>query len=345
MKISRQTREIINTVLVLLLIALLVVVYVVYPLGKVKTMHGRANLDDYEEDTVVVNDPTPWLQAGLLPDTFSVEADGLTTLAALYLKPGDTIPAGSIPAGESADDTTDTTADTLADSVVVSTVTAGPDSVAGLAILIHHEHHTRDSLIDLARRFLDRGYAVVAYDQRASGHSTGKYHGEGQYEGSDLQEVVAWLVFREKVAHPCLAIGWGLGADAAIIAAQEDQRIDRVVAVEPYLSTERWMSLTRRQFDTWWFPLYQTISWFWYNIRSSYAAAFRDSDQIESVACPTLLLIEEELQDDEAVVHLKEVSEGDLLTIEDLPDAREAVYDRIMEWVPVGDTAAVADEQ
>lgn len=335
MKISRQTREIINTVLVLLLIVLLVVVYLVYPLGRVKTMHGRVNIDDYGEDTVVVNDPTPWLEAGLLPDTFSVEADGLTTLAALYLTPGDTIPVQ--PGG------TDTTAaDSLTDSVVVAPLRAGPDPVAGLAILVHHEYENRDSLIDLATRFLDRGYAVVAYDQRASGHSTGKYHGEGQYEASDLQEIVAWLVFREKVVEPTLAVGWGLGADAAILAAREDQRIDEVVAIRPYLTTERWQTLTRREHDTWWFPLYQTITWFWYNIRSSYAAAYREVEDIETVACPTLLLVEKESIDDDAVVRLQEVSEGDLLTVETVPDAREAVYDRILEFAPVGDTAAIA---
>jgi pimeloyl-ACP methyl ester carboxylesterase len=342
-KISRQTREIINTVLVLLVIALLVVVYLIYPLGRVKTMHGRANLDDYEQDTVVVNDPTPWLEAGLLPDTFSVEADGLTTLAALYMTPGDTVPAGAT-IDTTAADTADTPADTVTDSVVVSTVTAGPDSVAGLAILVHHEYHSRDSLIGLAKRFLDRGYAVVAYDQRASGHSTGKYHGEGQYEASDLHEVIAWLVFREKVAHPAVAVGWGLGGDAAIMAAQEDKRLDRVVAIRPYLTTERWLSLTRQLHETWWFPLYQTITWFWYNIRSSYAAAFRETEHIETVACPALLLIEEESKEDDAVVRLKEVSENDLLTIETVPDNRKAVYDRIMQYAPAGDTAAVAGE-
>ncbi len=345
MKISRQTREIIKTVLVLALIVLLVVVYVIYPLGRVKTMHGRVNIDDYDEDTVVVNDPTPWLEAGLLPDTFSVEADGLTTLAAIYLTPDDTIPIVRAAGDTAGLDSIAAGAEAPDEGTRVSTVTPGPDSVAGLAVLIHHESENRDSLIDLARRFLNRGWAVVAYDQRACGHSTGKYHGEGQYEASDLQEVVAWLVFREKVAHPSLAVGWGLGADAAILAAQEDLRIDRVVAIRPYLTTQRWQVLTRRQHDTWWFPLYKTITWFWYNIRSSYAASYRKTDDIETVACPTLLLIDSEADDDEAVVRLKEVSEDDLLVVEAAPDAREALYDRVMQFATSGDIGAVTADR
>jgi hypothetical protein len=63
MKISRQTREIINMVIFVLVAALLIVTYVVYPLNRTKAIMGRYNLDDYNEDSLAVNDPAVWTEA------------------------------------------------------------------------------------------------------------------------------------------------------------------------------------------------------------------------------------------------------------------------------------------
>src|SRR5580765_7985493 len=47
-------------------------------------------------------------------------------------------------------------------------------------VLVHGSGRvTRDQLSFLARRFLDRGIAVVAYDKRGVGGSTGEYSGVG----------------------------------------------------------------------------------------------------------------------------------------------------------------------
>jgi hypothetical protein len=86
-RISRQTREIINIVVFLIVVGGLLYFYVIYPLGQSKALMGRQNLDDYDEDSVLVNDAAAYIEAGLKPDTFRVESDGLTTLACLYTAP------------------------------------------------------------------------------------------------------------------------------------------------------------------------------------------------------------------------------------------------------------------
>lgn len=272
-------------IIVVLVVAVLVVAYIVYPLNRTKAMTGRIGLDDFDEDSTLVNDPTFWNEAGLFPDTATIEADGIASLASLYLTP----PV----------DSSDTTL-------------PGP---AGTMVLLHHEQDDRDSLLELARKFVDVGYAVIVYDQRASGRSTGLYHGEGQYEASDLIAVIAWYDLRQLLPSPVTVVGFGVGADAALLARAEDDRISNVVAVEPYLSTKRMQDVYRQQYDAYWFPLYRTIMWFWYDIRSSYAASYREVEDVHGVDCPTLLMIDPERQDDEAVVRLRELSSAQVLTV------------------------------
>ncbi|NOY88627.1 MAG: hypothetical protein GXO93_04445, partial [FCB group bacterium] len=76
MKLSRQTKEIIQTVIFLLVIALLVFAYIIYPLNRTKHMLARKNIDSFSNDSLVLNDPTVFTDSGLVVDTFRVEADG-----------------------------------------------------------------------------------------------------------------------------------------------------------------------------------------------------------------------------------------------------------------------------
>ena len=286
-RISRQTREIINVVVFLIVVGSLLYFYIIYPLGKSKTIMGRQNLDDYDDDSVLVNDATVYIEAGLEPDTFRVEADGLTTLAGLYATPEN---------------------DSLS-------------APRGTVLLVHDEFGDRDSVAALARLLVDRGLAVIAYDQRASGRSTGKYHGEGGYEADDLVAVVSYLELREKIVHPLTVVGYSLGGDAALLASLEETRIDRVVAVNPFLSTQRLMVRLTETHNLFWFPFRKTILWWWYDIRSSYAAPFRKADDIKPVACRTVMFLPEEGVNDEEVARLKEQSDPALLEIKSpLPD-------------------------
>ena len=293
MKISRQTREIINMVIFVLVAALLIVTYVVYPLNRTKAIMGRYNLDDYNEDSLAVNDPAVWTEAGLAADSFMVESDGLTTLACLYVAP---------------DSTT-------------------CDSIIGTVFLLHEDGSNRDSLMTIAEQLVAIGYSVVAYDQRTSGRSTGRYHGDGQYEATDLEEIIRYLDMREKIHHPLAVVGFDLGADAALLTAHEDQRIDRVIAVNPYLTTDRMLGILRQQHDSCWFPFYRTMMWWWYELRSGYAAPYRELESIEGVACRTLLLTTSDAMDDPEVERLRELSDADMLRLETVPtDNSELMY-------------------
>ncbi len=94
-------------------------------------------------------------------DTFRVDADGLTSLACVYLGP-------------------------VSDA-------GAPVAPKGTAILLHDESQDRNAMLPLTGALLDSGFAVCLYDQRASGRSTGAYHSDGEYEAADLSEVIAFM--------------------------------------------------------------------------------------------------------------------------------------------------------
>ena len=294
MKISRQTREIINTIIFLLIVAAVIVIFIVYPLNRTKAMMARPNADDYHSDSLLANDVSAWYEAGLVPDTFSVEADGLTTLAGLYLPPGEAI------------------IDSTGDSIVV--VRTPADTTLGTVILIPAATETRDSLIWLAQALLQENFAVISYDQRASGCSSGKYHGDGHYEANDLQTLIAWLDMRGRLQHPVTVIGFALGGDAAMLAGLEETRMDRVVAIEPYLTTMRLQDVLKERHGTYWIPFFRTLMWWWYEIRSSYAAPYRKIEDIKAVVLPTFVLAPPAVLESEEFVKLKEISDANLLT-------------------------------
>ena len=300
MKLSRDAKEIIKTIVFVLIVAALIIAYAVYPLSRTKAYYGRTGIDDFNADTTLFNNDSLWVAAGLIPDTFKVEADGWVTLAGLYLEP---------------------------DSVA-------QDSIPGTVLLVHGDDGTRDDMRLLAQVFADSDYVVIAYDQRASGASTGKYTGEGGLEATDMEALVGHLELRQQIAHPLAVVGYGLGGDAALLAAQEDSRIDQVVAVDPHLSTKRFMDRLRQRHDGYWFPLYRMIMWFWYNIRSSYGEPFRKAGDIDAVACPTVVLLPEDAMDIDEVTALRELSDPQMLRLLPLSDGDEAVFRAVFEFAP-----------
>ena len=256
-RLSRQTKEIIKTVAVVLLIALILIVYMIYPLNRVKAMWGRSDIDTYRATLkdLPMNDPAAFTALGLVADTFRVESDGATSIAGVFLH----------------------------DSAKVAS--------RGTFVLVPSERTDRSSLAPLSRALVDSGFAVVTYDQRATGSSTGKYHADGPVESGDLEALIGHLGVHNQLAPPVIVAGWKLGADAALLAATEEKRISAVLAVEPYLSSRRVIDTYRREFGGYWFPLYRTTTWFWFNIRTGYGAAYRDDAEVKAVACRTILMI------------------------------------------------------
>jgi len=298
-KLSRTVKEVIKTTVVVVVVGVLIAVYAIYPLIRSKTMTARTDLDDFNPDSLVVNNPGVFADSGRAVDTFRVECDGLTNLACLYLAP----PVDS------------------------------SDAIRGTVCLLHADGQTRDDMLPVAEILLDSGYAVAACDQRASGRSTGQYRGDGQYEASDLQEVIRYLDIREKVIHPLYLVGIGLGGDAALLVAEEEPRVDAVVAVSPYLSTTRMLDRLKERHEIYSFPFFRTVMWWWYNMRSSYAAPYRETEDVRPVKVRTLLLNTAEAAADPEVARLTEASDPGLLTHESRPASEDDLYTRITMFV------------
>lgn len=299
-KISKSVREAINVIIFLVVVGLVVTFYMVYPLNKSADFFGRQGSEDFHPDSLPANDPTAFVEAGFVSvDTFRVESDGLTNLAVICLDPE--IDSAS--------------------------------TIRGSVVLTHDETADRTSMIDLAGILVDSGFSVVVYDQRATGLSTGKHHGEGQYEATDLMETIGYLQLRNRIHRPLIVVGWSVGGEAAILAPHLDDRIDRAVAIEPYLSSVRLLDLQKADHGSYWFPFYRTIMWWWYGIRSGYAAPYRTIDDLRAVSTPTLIFMPEAVMADEEVVKLQELSGLEILEVRALPEDQDELYSEIISYV------------
>jgi hypothetical protein len=298
-KKSQTLKEILQIVIFLIVVGVLLTSFVIYPLNRTRAIMGRADIDSYNADSLPPNDPSLFIEAGLKVDTFLMEPDALTSLACLYIEP----------------------------------VKDANDSVRGTVFLLHDERHDRASMIPLARLMSDSGYAVVVYDQRASGLSGAKYHGDGQLEAGDLQELIAHLEIRGRAIRPISVVGESIGAEAALLASREESRIDRVVAISPFLSTTRMIDIYRTEFDTYWLPFFRTLFWWWYDIRSGYAASYRSADDIRPVGCPTFLLVTSEDLDDPEIQKLINLSDPDKLSTSELPQSETVLLEYVTRFL------------
>ena len=297
MKLKKQTKETIQIIAFFLIVAAVIFFYMVYPLNRTKALMGRPNLDDYKErtDSIIANDDSLWVENGLSPDTFRVETDGLTVLACLRCLPKDT--------------------------------------ATGTVIILHNDRENRDSILSLALAFWSSGYSVIAYDQRASGRSSGNYSGDGWYESNDLKEIIAYLDLRNELIHPVSVVGFGLGGDAALLSALDENRIDAVAAMNPYLTSSRWLNKLKQNRKLLWYPFWKSVTWWYYGLRSSYAAIYRDLDDIKAVRIPTMLFVEDADLNEPEVLKIKELSSDSLLTIHPAPFDDSGQLDRILEFV------------
>lgn len=106
---------------------------------------------------------------------------------------------------------------------------SSPVKARAAIVYLHGIADTRTSSAEVIRRFLPRGFDVVAYDGRAHGRSPGKVCTYGYYEKRDLSRVIGALP-----PGPVVVIGHSLGAAIALQAAAEDSRISAVVAAETF---------------------------------------------------------------------------------------------------------------
>jgi len=109
----------------------------------------------------------------------------------------------------------------------------------GTIVYLHGIADNRGSAAGIVKRFLPRGFDVVAYDSRAHGESSGDACTYGFFEKQDLRRVIDALG-----TAPVILIGTSLGAAVALQEAADDPRIRAVVAAETFsdlrtVATER----------------------------------------------------------------------------------------------------------
>ncbi len=100
----------------------------------------------------------------------------------------------------------------------------------GLLVLVHGRDINRAMWVGHIQPLVNRGYVVVAYDQRAHGASDGELCTFGAREVPDLQAVIA----QSGVAAPVVLIGMSLGAAVSLQLTAIDPSIAAVAAVSSY---------------------------------------------------------------------------------------------------------------
>lgn len=296
---SKKTKETVQTTVVLVLIVLFIAFYIVYPLITVRKMTSRPDAGKFKDpEFILENSPAAFVEEGLSADTFAVATDDNIHLAAAFFYPD-------------------------------STQFATPKATA---ILIHDIDKDRSSMIPYIRPFLDSGLAVVVYDQRACGLSGGRYHTPGRFEAEDLNQLIVKLKFDEKIYRPLIAIGFGGGADAAMLASEEEMRLDRIIAVNPNLTPNRWITNLKDRRGTLYIPFYRMVYYWWYKKLSGFPYDRFGAGDIQPLTVRTeLIMPEKELALDE-VARLREIS-GDLLTTIPEPDNAQELMRIILDGI------------
>ena len=118
---------------------------------------------------------------------------------------------------------------------------------AAAVILLHGYAGTRLSNAAYIKMLAGQGFAILSYDQRASGESAGESLTWGWLDARDLAGAVDYLLTRPEIDPQRIGVlGCSTGAEIAINGAALDQRIAAVIADAPYYSTASDISL-----DTW----------------------------------------------------------------------------------------------
>jgi pimeloyl-ACP methyl ester carboxylesterase len=104
-----------------------------------------------------------------------------------------------------------------------------PERTRGTVVYLHGIGDNRESGVGIARRLVSRGYAVLAFDARAHGRSTGETCTYGYRERHDVGRALDVLHVSKAIL-----LGHSLGAAVALQAAAVDPRVRAVVAASPF---------------------------------------------------------------------------------------------------------------
>ncbi len=256
---SKKTRETVQTIAVIAVVLALLFFYVVYPLISLPGQVGRPDRDKFKNSQYrLPNDPTYFTSAGMKPDTLTVESNDNISLNLLHFMPD-----------------------------------SSANRVRGTVILLAPDDTDRTALRDYVAPFLDSGLAVVLYDQRATGVSGGTYHMGGVLEADDLSEVVAYLSLHGRLHPPLSVVGFGSGADAAINAARSEKRISYLLAIDPSLTTTRYIDRVVKKGDLIPIPFSKATYFWWYQKITSFPYDRNNTKDIASLETPALILVKD----------------------------------------------------
>jgi hypothetical protein len=138
-----------------------------------------------------------------------------------------------------------------ADKVTCEGLFARPDAENGQApgIVICHPHPLRggDMLNNVVRAvaeaFAVAGFAVLRFNFRGVGRSTGQY-AEGLGEQQDAKAAIAWLMTQPGIdAERLLLAGYSFGARVTLEVASTDPRVCGFIVVAPPVLRGDWPSL------------------------------------------------------------------------------------------------------
>jgi pimeloyl-ACP methyl ester carboxylesterase len=295
---SKKTKEIVQTTAVLAVALLFIFFYIIYPIITVPDMTARLNRDQFEDPSHrPLNDPQAFINAGMTPDTFVVTTNDNIELAALMFAPDSSrTPIGTV-------------------------------------ILLHPDDSDRTYFLEYIPPLLDSGYEIIAYDQRASGHSAGAFFSPGVSEADDLAEIIAHLNLRRQLKPPVIVAGFGIGGDAALIASQNEKRIAGVIALNPHFTPTQWIEDRRKRDGALKIPFHKSVYFWWYQKFSGYPYERTGIDKILPVVVRTIIFADSEVANSREMTRLKEASPAELLEVRACPENAEKVRPAILEAI------------
>ncbi len=259
-------------------------------------MTSRPEADKFKDpEFALKNNDSLFIENGFVPDTFDVATVDNIRLAAAYFRPD----------------------------------SAHFDSLRATAIIIHDIHNDRNSMLPYIQPLLDSGIGVVLYDQRACGLSGGKYHTPGIFEAEDLNQVIVNLKYHDRIIRPLIAVGFGVGADAAMLASEEEMRLDHIIAIDPNLTPNRWITKAKDDWGAFTIPLYKMVYYWWYKKLTGFPYDRYGVDGIQPLNAKTLIIMSEQNSAEDEMERLKEIS-GDYLTTAARPDNANSLNDLII---------------
>lgn len=146
------------------------------------------------------------------------------------------------------------------DKILIRAEQLGDFETRPVVIVGHGFRRSRRQCDAMARALLREGYAVLLFDFRASGESTGKYSTFGANEGADVAAAVAYVT-QVLALQPtrCAYVGFSMGAVAAMLRPDATAGLAALVAVAPYARLDQSMSARTLRFtllplDPWYGP-------------------------------------------------------------------------------------------